>query len=147
MCDPIDKSEVHRENWNGIEWKVSIYWKIGNWSPELMFFHDYVTTYSNYIYILYVHRCAKSAKIHSTHRGSEDPGPAKIAQGFCRPKRKVETKILYIAHKDTHLYSIRLFANTVFLFTYTRYTCIQASSNISAILVSSTLLKTQNVLD
>lgn len=37
MCDPIDKSEVHRESWNGIEWKVSMYWKIGNWSPELMY--------------------------------------------------------------------------------------------------------------
>ena len=69
--------------------------------------HDYVTTYSNYIYILYAHRFTKIAKIHwdsikafrtavgcfaATHGWIEDTGPGKIAQGFCRPKRKVETK-------------------------------------------------------
>lgn len=92
--------------------------------------NDYVSTYSNKEYILYAHRFTKIAKIHwdsikasrtavgcfaATHGWIEDTGPGKIAQGFCRPKRKVETKMLYIAHKDTHLYSIHLFCKYLYL--------------------------------
>lgn len=122
--------------------------------------NDYVTTYSNYIYILYAHRFTKIAKIHwDSIKAStglrlgvllqltdelRTRALEKSHRVFADPNVRWKQEFLYIAHKDTHLYSIHLFCK--YLYLHIQDTHIYPS--LFKYFGNSSLLHTsQNVLD